>query len=104
MLAKHRGQRTACDLLVPHVLVGAGFNRRNGLLKGRCRFCRCRRKAKAEFDAASEVAVAPFVKVAGQLFCENGRKADLRAALAAEGLRELPYRIDHEGAKVLVNF
>lgn len=38
------------------------------------------------------------------LFCENGRKADVRAALAAEGLKELPYGIDREGAKVLVNF
>ena len=38
------------------------------------------------------------------LFCENGTKAEVRAALAAEGLRELSYRIDHQGAKVLVNF
>jgi D-glycero-alpha-D-manno-heptose-7-phosphate kinase len=37
------------------------------------------------------------------LFCENGTKADVRTAIAAEGLRELHYRIDHEGAKVLVN-
>jgi D-glycero-alpha-D-manno-heptose-7-phosphate kinase len=38
------------------------------------------------------------------LYCENGTKHDVRAALAAEGLRELSYRFDHEGAKVLVNF
>ena len=38
------------------------------------------------------------------VYCENGTKADVRTALAAEGLRELSYRFDHEGAKVLVNF
>jgi D-glycero-alpha-D-manno-heptose-7-phosphate kinase len=38
------------------------------------------------------------------VFCENGSKADVRNALAAEGLRELIYRVDDEGAKVLVNF
>jgi D-glycero-alpha-D-manno-heptose-7-phosphate kinase len=38
------------------------------------------------------------------LFCENGAKADVRATLAEEGLREMSYRIDHQGAKVLVNF
>lgn len=38
------------------------------------------------------------------LFCEDGTKQDVRSALGAEGLRELVYRIDHEGAKVLVNF
>lgn len=38
------------------------------------------------------------------LFCENGSKHDVRAALASEGLREVRYRFDHEGAKVLVNF
>lgn len=36
--------------------------------------------------------------------CVNGRKAQLRQALAAEGLREMPYDFDFEGAKVLVNF
>jgi D-glycero-alpha-D-manno-heptose-7-phosphate kinase len=36
--------------------------------------------------------------------CTNGRKADLRQAMAAEGLREMPYDFDFEGAKVLVNF
>ncbi len=38
------------------------------------------------------------------VLCENGSKADVRAALGGEGLRELTYRIDDEGAKVLVNF
>jgi D-glycero-alpha-D-manno-heptose-7-phosphate kinase len=36
--------------------------------------------------------------------CVNGHKAQLRQALAAEGLREMPYDFDYEGAKVLVNF
>lgn len=36
--------------------------------------------------------------------CCNGRKAQLRQAMAAEGLREMPYDFDFEGAKVLVNF
>jgi D-glycero-alpha-D-manno-heptose-7-phosphate kinase len=36
--------------------------------------------------------------------CTNGRKAQLRQALATEGLREMPYDFDFEGAKVLVNF
>ena len=36
--------------------------------------------------------------------CTNGRKAELRAALAEQGLREMPYDFDFEGAKVLVNF
>ena len=36
--------------------------------------------------------------------CPNGRKARLRQALAAEGLREMSYDFDYEGAKVLVNF
>jgi D-glycero-alpha-D-manno-heptose-7-phosphate kinase len=36
--------------------------------------------------------------------CTNGRKARLRQALAAEGLREMPYDFDFEGAKVVVNF
>jgi len=38
------------------------------------------------------------------LYCHNGTKNDVRTVLAAEGLRELSYRFDHEGAKVLVNF
>jgi D-glycero-alpha-D-manno-heptose-7-phosphate kinase len=36
--------------------------------------------------------------------CPNGCKGDLRKALAGEGLREMPYDFDFEGAKVLVNF
>ena len=37
-------------------------------------------------------------------YCPNSHKAKLRSALAAEGLREMPYDFDFEGAKVLVNF
>jgi len=37
-------------------------------------------------------------------YCPNSHKANLRQALAAEGLREMPYDFDFEGAKVLVNF
>jgi D-glycero-alpha-D-manno-heptose-7-phosphate kinase len=37
-------------------------------------------------------------------YVPNGRKPGLRAALAAEGLREMAYDFDFEGAKVLVNF
>lgn len=37
-------------------------------------------------------------------YCPNSHKARLRQALAAEGLREMPYDFDFEGAKVLVNF
>ncbi|HZQ98344.1 MAG TPA: hypothetical protein VFC93_05975 [Chloroflexota bacterium] len=36
-------------------------------------------------------------------YCPNGKKARVRAAMAAEGLREMPFAFDHEGAKVLVN-
>lgn len=36
--------------------------------------------------------------------CPNGRKGSLRKALASEGLREMPYDFDFEGAKVMVNF
>ncbi len=38
------------------------------------------------------------------LYCPNGEKASLRRALAAEGLREMSYDFDFQGAKVLVNF
>ena len=38
------------------------------------------------------------------LCCPNGHKAQLRRALTAEGLREMGYDFDFEGAKVLVNF
>lgn len=37
-------------------------------------------------------------------YCPNSHKARLRRALAAEGLREMSYDFDFEGAKVLVNF
>jgi hypothetical protein len=37
-------------------------------------------------------------------YCANSHKAHLRKALTAEGLREMPYDFDFEGAKVLVNF
>jgi D-glycero-alpha-D-manno-heptose-7-phosphate kinase len=37
-------------------------------------------------------------------YCPNSRKAHLRKALTTEGLRELTYDFDFEGAKVLVNF
>jgi D-glycero-alpha-D-manno-heptose-7-phosphate kinase len=38
------------------------------------------------------------------VYCHNGTKNDVRTALGSEGLRELIYRFDLEGAKVLVNF
>ena len=38
------------------------------------------------------------------LYCPNGVKGDVRDALAKEGLQEMPYNFDFEGAKVLVNF
>ena len=37
-------------------------------------------------------------------YCPNSHKPKLREALAAEGLLEMPYDFDFEGAKVLVNF
>lgn len=37
-------------------------------------------------------------------YCPSACKSRLRQALAAEGLREMPYDFDFEGAKVLVNF
>jgi len=37
-------------------------------------------------------------------YCPNNHKARLRQAMAAEGLREMPFDFDFEGAKVLVNF
>lgn len=37
------------------------------------------------------------------LYCPNGTKVAVRGALAAEGLREMPFRFDYEGAKVMVN-
>lgn len=38
------------------------------------------------------------------LYCPNGTKPSVRKALAAEGLREMPFDFDFEGAKTLVNF
>ncbi len=37
-------------------------------------------------------------------YCPVGKKCSLRQALSAEGLREMHYDFDFEGAKVLVNF
>jgi len=37
------------------------------------------------------------------LYCPNSHKAQLRKALAAEGLREMSYDFDFSGAKVLLN-
>jgi len=37
-------------------------------------------------------------------YCPLGKKCQLRQVLGAEGLREMPYDFDFEGAKVLVNF
>ena len=37
-------------------------------------------------------------------FCPSGSKPRIRKALAEEGLREMPYDFDYEGAKVMVNF
>ncbi len=37
-------------------------------------------------------------------YCPNNHKVRLRQAMAAEGLREMPFDFDFEGAKVLVNF
>ncbi len=38
------------------------------------------------------------------LYCPNETKGAVRRAMAAEGLREMPYDFDFEGAKVLLNF
>ena len=38
------------------------------------------------------------------LHCTNGDKPRLREAMADRGLREMPYHIDFEGSKVMVNF
>jgi D-glycero-alpha-D-manno-heptose-7-phosphate kinase len=37
-------------------------------------------------------------------YCPNSCKAKLRHAMAGEGLREMPFDFDLEGAKVLVDF
>jgi len=38
------------------------------------------------------------------LYCPNGKKGKLRKALISEGLKEMSYSFDFDGAKVLVNF
>jgi D-glycero-alpha-D-manno-heptose-7-phosphate kinase len=38
------------------------------------------------------------------LYCPNAKKGAVRRAMAVEGLREMPFDFDFEGAKVLVNF
>lgn len=37
-------------------------------------------------------------------YCPNAYKGQLRAAMLGEGLREMPFDFDYEGAKVLVDF
>ena len=38
------------------------------------------------------------------LYCPMRKKGAVRKALAAAGLKEMPYNFDFQGAKVLVNF
>ena len=38
------------------------------------------------------------------LYCENGVKPNLREAMTQQGLHEMPYHIDFEGSKVVINF
>jgi D-glycero-alpha-D-manno-heptose-7-phosphate kinase len=38
------------------------------------------------------------------LYCPEGTKANVRAALNKAGVREMPYNFDFQGAKVMVNF
>ena len=38
------------------------------------------------------------------LLCPHAKKAAIREAVAAEGLKEMSFDFDFEGAKVLVNF
>ena len=38
------------------------------------------------------------------LHCTNGNKPRLREAMTERGLREMPYHIDFEGSKVMINF
>ena len=38
------------------------------------------------------------------LYCENGVKPHLREAMTQQGLHEMPYHIDFEGSKVIINF
>lgn len=37
------------------------------------------------------------------LYCPEGTKRRVREALATEGLREMPFAFDHQGAKIMVN-
>ena len=56
-----------------------------------------------ELDAVEE---SVFVRDLWErrLRAPNDRKAHVREAMAREGLREMPFDFDLEGAKVLVNF
>ena len=38
------------------------------------------------------------------LYCPRATKPAVRRALTAEGLREMPFNFDFDGAKVVVNF
>ena len=38
------------------------------------------------------------------LYCDNGAKPHLREAMTQQGLHEMPYHIDFEGSKVIINF
>jgi D-glycero-alpha-D-manno-heptose-7-phosphate kinase len=38
------------------------------------------------------------------LYCRNSSKAAVRRILSAQGLKEMPFDFDFEGAKVVVNF
>lgn len=38
------------------------------------------------------------------LYCDNGVKPHLREAMTQQGLHEMPYHIDFEGSKVIINF
>lgn len=37
------------------------------------------------------------------LFCDRERKADVRPAMAREGLREMPFAFEYDEGKVLLN-
>lgn len=75
---------------------------------------RCEAISDARIDAWYECARANGAlggKVMGaggggffMFYAPAERKADLRQALGAAGLREMPYDFDFEGAKVVVNF
>jgi hypothetical protein len=46
----------------------------------------------------------PGLRSNANLDCPNAHKGQLRRAMAEEGLREMPFDFDLEGAKVLVDF